>query len=225
MKCKQFLVTELYSPTQGGIQFFIDALDRDVQTSGLVETEVFINHFAINLELEPGPTFTDRVNYTGIYNISDVEFDISFRVQCTENYFGPNCTKKCVSEPGEYTCDSEGEIVCIADNRDPATNCSSCLSGYNPLLNCLVCLQGRDLVTNCAGCLPGYDPSTGCLRCLPGYELTGGTQCTMQATIAPGEESGKHNIIVTSSSYTIMIMTLKITDVCLQLELVQIWRQ
>ena len=72
------------------------------------ETKVIINHFPIDLELNPGPNFTERTTYTGIYNISDLGFDMSFRVQCLENYYGPNCTTFCKPEEGKYTCDSEG---------------------------------------------------------------------------------------------------------------------
>ena len=157
---------------------------------------MFINHFSIDLQLQPGPNFTDRVNYTGVYNISDLQFEISFRVQCSENYYGPNCTTFCVARQSEYTCDSEGRFVCVQNNRDPTTNCSSCLGGYNPLLNCLQCLQGRDLATNCQECLSGYDPSTNCIRCLPGYVLTDGIRCTKQSTM----ESSKHTVIAKEGS-------------------------
>ena len=85
--------------TQGRIQFFIDALDSDVRSS---EIEVFINHFPINLELELGAAFTERTTYTGIYNISDLGFDMSFRVQCSENYHGPNCATLCESVQNLY---------------------------------------------------------------------------------------------------------------------------
>ena len=76
--------------TQGRIQFFIDALDG---ISGQAETEVVINHFPIDLELQLGPNFNARANYTGFYNISGVEFDMNFRVQCSARYdSSTNCT-------------------------------------------------------------------------------------------------------------------------------------
>ena len=87
-----------------------------MSTSGISETEAIINRFPIDLELNPGPNFTERTTYTGFYNISDVGFDISFRVQCLENYFGPNCTTFCEPLEGVYTCDSEGRFICLHDN-------------------------------------------------------------------------------------------------------------
>ena len=141
-----------------------------MSTSGISETQAIINRFPIDLELNPGPNFTERTNYTGIYNISDVGFDMSFRVQCLENYFGPNCTTFCEPLEGVYTCDSEGKSVCLQDNRDPTTNCMTCLQGWDLETNCAQCVAGRDITTNCTTCLPGYDPSTNCTQCLPGVQ-------------------------------------------------------
>ena len=174
-------------PVQGRTQFLIDALDRAVprSTSGLDETEAIINRFPINLELDSGTSFTDRTTYTGIYNISGLGFDMSFRVQCSENYYGQNCTS-CNPVKGVYTCSTEEGVVCIHDNRDPATNCTTCLSGYDPEQNCSQCLMGRTLSSNCSACPPGYDPSTNCDSCLPRYEITsGGTQCSEAVTQLP----------------------------------------
>ena len=137
--------------TQGRVQFLIDALDRAVQNG---ETEVLINRFPIDLELELGAAFTERTTYTGVYNmilLCDLGFDMSFRVQCSENYYGPNCTTFCGSVQNLYTCDSVGSRICLERGRDPATNCTECL-------------------------VPGYDPSTDCTECLPNI------QCQTTAT-------------------------------------------
>ena len=113
---------------QGRIQFFIDALDSDVRSN---ETEVIINRFPIDLKLELGANFTERTIYTGIYNISGVEFDMSFRVQCAENYYGPNCTTFCEPLKDVYNCSREGaSIVCLQEHRNPTTNCTSCLPQF-----------------------------------------------------------------------------------------------
>ena len=97
------------------------------------ETEAFINRFPINLELTPGPNFTERTTYTGTYYTSDLGFDMSFRVQCSENYYGPNCTTFCEPIEGVYRCDGEGRhnIICLTQsNRDPTTNCTTCLPQF-----------------------------------------------------------------------------------------------
>ena len=177
---------------QGRIQFFIDALDR-AQQSG--ETKVLINRFPIDLELELGAAFTERTTYTGIYNISGLGFDMSFRVQCSENYYGPNCGTLCEPIEDLYTCDSGGSRICLHSGWDPATDCATCItemdpktncttclsSFYDPHTNCTQCLTGRDVSTNCTECLvPGYDPSTDCMECLPiiQYQSTQTTTAT-----------------------------------------------
>ena len=178
MCISQTFITLQHTCPQGRIQFFIDALDRAVPTSGLAESEVIINRFPIDLELQPGPNFTERANYTGIYNISDVEFEISFRVQCLQDYYGPDCNTFCTPVEGVYTCGSQGQFVCSQQNRESSTNCTTCRPGYNSLLDCGACLLGRNIATNCESCLPGHDSSTGCAECLPGYAFnTGRTQC------------------------------------------------
>lgn len=58
-------------------------------TSGLEETDTLIDRFPIDLELEPGPNFTRRKTFSGIYNLMTV--DISFRVECSKNYLGSRC--------------------------------------------------------------------------------------------------------------------------------------
>ena len=176
--------------TQGRIQFFIDALDSDVRSG---EIEVFINHFPIDLELELGAAFTERTMYTGIYNISGLGFDMSFRVQCSENYYSSNCATFCAPMEDLYTCDSEGRIACIHNGRNSATNCTRCLPGrnpetncttcissfYDPYTNCTECLTGRDVSTNCTECLVhGYDPSTNCTEYLPDVQC----QSTLSST-------------------------------------------
>ena len=156
-----------------------------MSTSGLSETSAIINRFPIDLELDPGTNFTERTTYTGIYNISGLGFDMSFRVQCADNFFGSNCTTFCEPVEGVYTCDGEGRVVCLHDNQDPATNCTTCSLYYDDQSQCTQCVIGRDTTTNCTTCLPGYDPlanctqcrlsgydpSTSCQQCLPGYDL------------------------------------------------------
>ena len=173
---------------QGRIQFFIDALDN----AGIPgETEVIISRFPINLELNPGSSFAERTTYTGIYSISGLGFDMSFRVQCSENYYGADCNTFCIPLEEVYTCNNEGMAVCGEANRDPATNCTTCLLRYDPKQNCTQCLLGRTLSSSCTACPPGYDPSTNCGTYLPGYEIKpGSTQCSKLVTQPPSTMRG-----------------------------------
>ena len=181
---------------QGRIQFFIEASDAPVAGG---ETELVIDRFRIDLDqLQLGADFTGRTRYTNsIFNTPDDSIDLSFRVQCSENYYGPNCTTFCEPVEGVYTCDNEGRIVCVGSRNlatncttcriseldlstectqclfsghDPTSDCADCLPGRDPSSDCTICLPGRDLSTNCANCLPGRDPSTNCNDCLPGRD-------------------------------------------------------
>ena len=96
---------------------------------------------------------------------------MSFRVQCSENYYGPNCTAHC---DGVYTCDGEGKPTCLTDNQTSTTFCTQCLSSWNPSPICAMCL---DLSTNCTACRDrNYDPSTNCTTCLEFLDQQ--TNCT-----------------------------------------------
>ena len=80
--------------------------------------------------------------YTGIYNIPDVEFDMSFRMQCSANYYSPTCTTVCKKIEGVYTCNGEQGVECIDDSQDFAVNCVTCLQGWDADTKCAAC-------TNC----------------------------------------------------------------------------
>ena len=82
-----------------------------------------VDRVPIDLELSISSTFTERRTYSGIYNIS--QFDMSFRLsgQCAENYYGPWCNIFCSEVEGLSTCDSEGNIMCVNETRDPQNNC------------------------------------------------------------------------------------------------------
>ena len=173
-------------------------MDRAAQGG---ETEVLINRFPIDLELELGADFTERTTYTGIYNISGLGFDMSFRVQCRENYHGPNCATFC--EPvGVYTCDNEGNSICVQSDRDPITECMHCLQGLNPNTNCTTCLYDfYDIQTNCIQCLPGRDITSNCTTCLPGYDPA--TNCTEYQIRCPDVQASTIQTTSTASSKSI----------------------
>ena len=110
--------------------------------------------FLINLTLNIGPTFTDRTTYHGIMG-SAVTFDLSFRVQCSENYYGHQCNVFCSEVDQQLSCDNEGNVVCVNQYRNPETNCTECLPWRDPANDCLVCLPERDLDSNCSEFLSG----------------------------------------------------------------------
>ena len=81
-----------------------------------------IDRFLIDLTLGPVPAAIPRQTYHGIYNIA--QFDLSFRVACTDsNHSGPDCC----SEVGEvFTCDAMGNRGCTNTSCDLDTDCQEC---------------------------------------------------------------------------------------------------
>ena len=113
---------------------------------------------------------------------------MSFRVQCSENFYGPNCATFCKPQADVYTCDSEGRAVCTHNGRDIATNCTDCLPERNSSTNCTTCLYSLDLdpSTNCREChFPGQNPGKNCTECLSGYT---GEKCNNSVTITEESE-------------------------------------
>ena len=138
-----------------------------------------VDRFQIDLELSITSDFTERKTYYGLQNLT--QFDMSFKIagQCSDNYYGPQCDVFCSEVEGLFTCDSEGNTVCVNSNLNPETNCTECLVvSQDPGKNCTECLTGRDHSTNCTECVPGRDPSTNCTECLPGRDpSTGCVSC------------------------------------------------
>ena len=178
---------------QGRIQILVNAVDRINNNQAPNETEGIIDRFLINLDqLQLGADLTEQTTYDGIHNISQLA--ISFQVQCSENYYGSDCTTFCEAVEGVYNCDSNGSIVCVEENRNSSTSCIKCFESYygsdcttfcdaeEGVYNCdndgdIVCVEDtRDPSTRCTQCLTGRNLSTNCTSCLPDYI---GDNCVM----------------------------------------------
>ena len=66
--------------------------------------------------------------YVGVNNYSTIE--LRFRVVCSEDYYGPNCTTFCTpmdNLQGHFSCDQNGTIVCNPGYTNTMTNCVECV--------------------------------------------------------------------------------------------------
>ena len=82
----------------------------------------------VKMSITPNLAFTKNMTNIGENGLSTIV--LSFRVTCSEDFYGPNCTTFCVpmdSAQGHYTCDQDGGIVCNAGYTDTSTNCVECL--------------------------------------------------------------------------------------------------
>ncbi len=99
-----------------------------------------IDSLLIDLDnLQLGADYTEEMTFTGFHDISHMT--MSFRVECSPGFCGPNCTTL-PDNIGVDECQANGTILCV--------------HGWDPLQNCSECLNGRNLTTNCTTCLPGF---------------------------------------------------------------------
>ena len=122
-------VLSLY--TQGRVQFYIVVYHFN---TGVIVPHV-VDRFQIDLELSIASDFTERKTYYGLQNLT--QFDMSFKIagQCSDNYYGPQCDVFCSEVEGQFTCDSEGNTVCVNSNLNPETNCTECVPGRDPSIH------------------------------------------------------------------------------------------
>ena len=67
-----------------------------------------VDWFTVDVNLSVGSNIT--LNTTGVFGL--MKLRVNFRVMCVEDYFVLDCA------------------TCSGINRDPCTNCSTCLAGY-----------------------------------------------------------------------------------------------
>ena len=79
----------------------------------------------IPTEVQPMDSeFTAAQPFGGVFGNSEIT--LSFRVQCTNDTYGPNCTKYCIStdnENGHYLCSASGDKICLSNWTNSTGNC------------------------------------------------------------------------------------------------------
>ncbi len=167
---------------------------RSCGYSGAPNIQHVIDSLLIDLDnLQLGADFTEEMTYTGYHNISHMT--MSFRVECSPGFCGPDCTTTPQNNPRVATCQADGTLTCTDNRFDPSppVACHDCLYNYDPVSNCTVCLPGfcgpdcittsqnNPRVTECQAngpltCDDNFDPNTSCTECVDNYNLT--TNCT-----------------------------------------------
>lgn len=106
----------------------------------------FVDFLVVNYSLSP-PSSTLPTNYTSSAGVFSIV--LSFKVECSESQYNNTSTIECIStstshtdlygddctvfcEPcddailGHFTCNSDGERVCLEGYQNPANNCTDC---------------------------------------------------------------------------------------------------
>ena len=96
-----------------------------IDENGDIVPDVVVDRFFIDVDVSVGQDITGPTFFSGDEGIGEIQ--LSFRVTCTENFYGSDCATLCVGrddELGHYTCDSEGNIVCREGYGNPSINCT-----------------------------------------------------------------------------------------------------
>ncbi len=110
---------------------------------------------------------------------------MSFRVECSPGFCGPDCMTTPPNNPRLATCQANGTLTCTDNRFDPSplVACNDCLYNLDITTGCSTCMDAKfDPTTNCESCVySAFDPLNGCTSCLLGfYDLqTNCTQCLL----------------------------------------------
>ena len=177
-----------FDHTKGRIRLGFRAQDRDGDIGG--DDDDIIGTVFASLDetnLFPGDALTTPV----VYSTSKMQVELSFRVECADNYYGPTCLVLCIPSSENFVCNRNGQLVCAENHYGPSceVNCipmgnvlcnesrqQVCVENYYGS-NCTVfCEDSDDDITGhyyCDDdgnrvCLDGYqNPSTNCVDCVP----------------------------------------------------------
>ena len=114
-----------YYHVQGTVTLFIEVEDNDPFFDDHVD-DVYAT-----ITQSPSSSFSSRQTYTGVHGNSRIE--LSFRIQCTANFYGSNCATHCVPKDdsgGHYGCGSNGERICLSGWSELARDCTTGITAW-----------------------------------------------------------------------------------------------
>lgn len=123
---------------QGMVELLFTVYDLDGSVTVDVASDL-VDNIIVTPPISAVPaqndSFTDIMTFYGNYS----ELDLSFRMTCGEDYYGPECVF-CMDTndtTGHYTCDrSTGEKVCLEGYQNSDSDCTEC----TPHQHCSECL-------------------------------------------------------------------------------------
>ena len=116
--------------TQGNFQLLVNVEDYDSDSDNELIANIFIDLF-----LFPG----DGFNSVGSYGTNTGGYiTLQFKVECNDNYYGLDCGRFCEDtddDTGHFTCNSNGDKVCLPGWSKPSSNCLTCELSFRKRYN------------------------------------------------------------------------------------------
>ena len=120
------VICSTFSRIQGTVRLFIEVEDYDS-----FNADDHVDDVYVTITQSPSSSFSSRLAYTGVHGNSRIE--LSFRVQCTANFYGSNCATHCVprdDSQGHYSCGSNGERICLSGWSEPVSDCTTGITAW-----------------------------------------------------------------------------------------------
>ncbi len=112
---------------QGAVELLLrvdDELTSDEADPLVLELSV-----PVNISHNPQTIPISRIESV-THNNGRAFFQISFELECGEGFYGSDCGVFCIprdNDLGHFTCDSNGNIMCLEGFNNTSTNCTQCL--------------------------------------------------------------------------------------------------
>lgn len=146
---------------QGSVKLYVQVDDVDPPDQGMEDSSSLVAQFDVPIDISLGDNRSARVERNTPYPdriFHGTFLYLTIELNCGDNFYGPECAKFCEprnDEKGHYICDENGNIVCLEEFQNEASNCTECSlsEGCCELISCVVSVymftQGIDLISGC----------------------------------------------------------------------------
>ena len=105
---------------QGSLQLYFEVIEDDPIDDDFIGDMFIDSVLSISTDFVGPMSFSSENGYFTV--------DLSFRVFCQVDYYGPNCTVLCQGRDdtmGHYHCnETTGDIICLSGYQNTTTNCT-----------------------------------------------------------------------------------------------------
>ena len=117
------IVYILFLLLQTNVQVYIEVLDDNGVSSTVNPTRILYTQANLLPQLS-GTFSSDTTINEGGSNVISLSY--ATRIECATNYYQSNCSVYCIptnDNTGHYTCDTNGNKICLPDYGNTSNNC------------------------------------------------------------------------------------------------------